>query len=74
MRRCEGEFTCLFYRGCCLAEWKYGTHRCGQPYVLMILLANFIYTYNPYKLHVFIVKDTGFVVKCYFKVKDCLPF
>lgn len=47
----------------------------GNYMYWMILLANFIYTYNPYKLHVFIVKDTGICgVKCYFKAKDCLPF
>lgn len=46
----------------------------GNHMYWMILLANFIYAYNPCKLHVFIVKDTEFVVKCYFKVKDCLPF
>ena len=46
----------------------------GNDMYWMILLANFIYAYNPYELHVFIVMDTGFVVKWYFKVKDHLPF
>lgn len=35
----------------------------GNDMYWMILLANFIYAYNPYELHVFIVMDTGFVVK-----------